>query len=204
MSEQGSAAWKAERCGKVTASKLSDLMAKTKTGPGASRADYLAMLVAERLTGNPAEGYTNAAMAWGTEHEGEARMAYGAKAGYFVEQVGFMPHPTIPMSGASPDGLCDDDGMVEIKCPKTATHIETLRGAPIDRKYVLQMQWQMACTGRQWCDFCSYDPRLPDTMRLFIKRVPRDDALIATMEAEVRVFLQEVDQTVADLKAKYG
>lgn len=200
---QGSAEWKAARVGKVTASRVADVVAKTKTGWGASRANYMAELVAERLTGNAAEAYTNAAMQWGTDHEGEARAAYEFATDTFVEEIGFAEHPSIPMAGASPDGLVGDDGLVEIKCPNTATHIETLLGQEVPAKYVTQMQWQMACTGRKWCDFASFDPRMPDEMQLFIKRVNRDDARVAELEKEVSIFLGEVAEKVSSLSERF-
>lgn len=199
---QGSAEWLAIRCGKVTASRVADVIAKTKTGYGASRANYMAELIAERLTGEPAERFTNAAMAWGTEKEPEARALYdllNAK----VTEVGFVPHPTISDSGASPDGLVGDDGLVEIKCPNTSTHIDTLLGQVVPAKYVTQMQWQMACTGRQWCDFVSYDPRLPDSMRLFVQRVERDQAAIDDMSGEIIAFLVDLDGKVSALRSRY-
>lgn len=201
--EQGSPEWLALRCGKVTASKIADMLAKTKTGWGAGRANYRAQLVAERLTGMVAETYSNAAMEWGTEKEAEARDAYSFYQGADVELVGFVPHPTIVMSGASPDGRVGADGMVEIKCPNTATHIETLLGGEVPGKYRLQMMWQLACDGRRWCDFVSYDPRMPEDMRLFVRRIERDDARIAELETEVRAFLAEVDETVARLTSLY-
>ena len=197
--EQGTEAWLQARCGKVTASKIADLMAKTKSGPAASRANYMAQLICERLTGTVEPTYTNAAMQHGTDTEPEARKAYELYANVFVEQVGMIPHPKIAMSGASPDGLVDDDGLVEIKCPNTATHLETLLGAPIERKYILQMQWQMACTGRKWCDFASFDPRLPESMRLFVRRIQRDELLLVEVEKEVREFISELDSKVAEL-----
>jgi len=204
MIEQGSEEWFAERCGKVTASRIGDLMAQTKSGWGASRANYAAQLVAERLTGTPAETFSNAAMKWGTETEPQARAAYEFYSGLSVAEVGFVPHPTISQSGASPDGLVGDDGLVEIKCPNTATHIETLLGGVVPGKYNYQMQWQMACTGRDWCDWVSYDPRMPESMRLFTKRVMRDDTLLAILTNEIQIFLAEVDQTVTTLKASYA
>ncbi len=204
MSEQGTDAWLAERMGKVTASRIADMMAKTKSGWGASRANYAAQLVAERLTGVPAETFSNAAMKWGTETEPQARAAYSFYSGLPVQEVGFVPHPTISQSGASPDGLVGDLGLVEIKCPGTATHIETLLEGAIPGKYNLQMQWQLACTGRQWCDWVSFDPRMPESMRLFIKRVNRDGGLIKELEAEVNLFLSEIEITVAKLKANYA
>lgn len=201
--EQGSEAWLQARLGKVTASRIGDLMAKTKTGYSTSRANYMAQLVTERLTGRVEQGFTNAAMQWGTEAEPRARQAYEERACCFVEQAGLIEHPTIPQAGASPDGLVDDDGLVEIKCPLTATHIETLLGAPIDRKYLLQMQWQMACTGRAWCDFVSFDDRLPPAMALHIRRVDRDNKLIAEIEDEVRQFLSELDSKISELQSTY-
>lgn len=202
--EQGSAEWFALRCGKVTASRVSDVVAKTRSGPAASRANYLAQLVAERLTGNIAETYSNAVMQWGTDQEPEARTAYEFLRNAAVEQVGFVGHPTISMSGASPDGLVGADGLVEIKCPNTATHIETLLGQSIPGKYETQMLWQMACTGRAWCDFVSYDPRLPESMQLFVQRLDRNDTRISELEAEVVTFLAELDTTVAALTRLYG
>lgn len=203
MIEQGTAEWLALRCGKVTASRVADVIAKTKTGYGASRANYMAELIAERLTGEPAEKFTNAAMAWGTEKEPEARDLYAFMVDAEVQQVGLIEHPNINDCGASPDGLVGDDGLVEIKCPNTATHIDTLLGQTVPAKYVTQMQWQMACTGRRWCDFVSYDPRLPDSMRLFIKRVERDQAAIDDMSGEVIAFLAELNDKVAALRERY-
>lgn len=200
---QGSPEWFAARLGKVTASRVADVIAKTKTGYGASRSNYMAELVAERLTGTSGEKFSNAAMQWGTEKEPEARAAYVFAHEVEVDEIGFVGHPRITMSGASPDGLIGSDGLIEIKCPNTATHIETLIGQTVPGKYVTQMQWQMACTGRQWCDFASFDPRLPGPMRLFVRRVARDDALIAELEAEVVAFLGELDAKVARLSALY-
>jgi len=203
MVDQRSPEWFAERLGKVTASCIHKVMAKTKTGYGADRANYHAQLVTERLTGTVAESFSNAAMQWGTETEPQARAMYSFNAGVEVEETGFHPHPSIVMSGASPDGLVGGLGLLEVKCPNSATHIATLTGAGIDRKYLLQMQWQIACTERQWCDFASFDPRLPLEMQLHVERVQRDDALIDEIEGEVRKFLAEVAATVADLESRY-
>lgn len=205
MSEivQGTPEWFAARLGCVTASRVADVVAKTKSGPAASRANYAAQLIAERLTGAAPEGFTNAAMQWGTAMEPDARAAYEFRYDKEVVEVGFVEHPTIEMSGASPDGLVGDNGLVEIKCPNTATHIDTLLGQAVPGKYIIQVQWQMACTGRAWCDFVSFDPRMPESMSLFVYRVKRDDTHIATLESDVRVFLAEVDQRVADLTARY-
>jgi putative phage-type endonuclease len=202
MIEQGSAEWKALRLGKATASRISDVVAKTKTGWGASRANYMAELIAERLTGNAAEGFMNAAMAWGTEKEPEALAAYEFLTNVEIQRVAFVPHPAIAMSGASPDGLAGD-GLVEVKCPNTATHLETLLAGAVPTKYITQMQWQMACTGRPWCDFCSYDPRLPEEMRLFVRRVQRDNTMIADLEIAVSVFLTESNDKGAALRGRY-
>lgn len=200
---QGSPEWLALRCGKVTASRVADVIAKTKTGVSASRAKYAGELIAERLTGTPAERYSNAAMSWGTEHEPEARKAYEFYRDTDVVEVGFVSHPTIGDSGASPDGLVDADGLLEIKAPESHTHIETLLTKTVPSKYVTQMMWQMACTGRQWCDFVSYDPRLPESMQFFCQRVMRDDAVIAELEREVVAFLNEVRGKVAELRRLY-
>lgn len=203
MHEQGSPEWLQERCGKVTASRIADLMAKTKSGWSASRANYASQLICERLTGCVAPSFTNAAMIHGTETEPEARRAYEFFVDRDVQQVGFAPHPTINMAGASPDGLVGDDGLLELKCPNSATHIETLLLGQIPDKYMKQMQFQMACTGRQWCDFASYDNRLPERMRLYVQRVKRDAALVGEIEADVTAFLKEIDETVEQLRARY-
>jgi putative phage-type endonuclease len=193
MIEQGTAEWKQQRCGKITASRIADVMAKTKSGYGASRKTYMTELLVERVTGVPTEHYVNAAMQWGTDQEPNAREEYEVRYGVEVELVGYVSHPAIDFAGASPDGLVETEGMVEIKCPATATHIETILGGKVPRKYLLQMQWQMACTVRQWCDFASYDPRIDDArLNLYCTRVQRDDALIAEIEAEVRQFEQEL------------
>lgn len=203
MIEQGSAEWFAQRLGKLTASRIADALAKTKTGWGASRANYMAQLVAERLTGAAQDSYTNAAMQWGIDTEPHARAAYEFRTDCTVDPVGFVDHPVIEMAGASPDGLVGTDGLVEIKCPNTATHIETLLGGSVPTKYGLQMQWQMACTGRKWCDFVSFDPRMPENMRMFCHRMRRDDALIKSLEKDVIDFLGELDRKVDDLRKLY-
>ena len=201
MMVQGSDEWLQARCGKVTASRISDVVAKTKSGYGSSRANYMAELIAERMTGRPAGSFTNAAMQWGTETEPMAREQYEMHEFVDVEQVGLIDHPQIEMSGASPDGLVGDDGLVEIKCPNTATHIDTLLGQSISDKYIKQMQWQMACTDRKWCDFVSYDPRMPDRHALFVKRVERDQEMIDNLEHEVEKFLSEVSEKIKRLES---
>lgn len=201
---QGSDEWKALRLGKVTASRVADVVGRTKTGYGAGRANYMAQLIAERLTNTVAEAYTNAAMIHGTETEPEARSAYEFYQGVSVKEVAFVPHPAIDQAGCSPDGLVGDDGLVEIKCPNTATHLDTLLGHAVPSKYETQMQFQMACTGRQWCDFVSFDPRMPENMRLFIKRLPRDDKRIAELEKEIAAFLLEMAVKLSELNSLYG
>jgi predicted phage-related endonuclease len=201
---QGSAPWLAARCGSLGASQVHEALAKTTKGWGAGRANTMATLVVERLTGCPSEGFTNAAMQWGTATEPQARDAYSFHADVDVEQVGLIKHPQIAGTHASPDGLIGEDGLTEIKCPQSATHIATLLGEPIAGKYVTQVQWQLACTGRAWCDWVSFDPRLPGEMQLFVQRIQRDDAMIADLEREVAVFLAEVAAKVEQLQARYS
>jgi putative phage-type endonuclease len=202
--EQRSPEWYAKRLGKVTASRTPDVMAKTKAGQrSASWATYMGELIAETLTGVPTEKYTTAAMQRGVDVEAEGRAAYQFETATLVTEIGFVEHPTIAMAGASPDGLIGTDGLLEIKCPNTATHIETLLGQSVPAKYQTQMQFQMACTGRAWVDFVSFDSRLPESMSLFIKRVPRDDKLIAEIEKQVTEFLSELDDKIAQLGKRY-
>ena len=189
--------WFAARLGKVTASRVFDAVNKIKSGGyAASREDYKFELALERITNNRTPFRTTAAMQWGTDTEPEARSAYEAATGVFVTEVGLVDHPSIPMAAASPDGLVGDDGLIEIKCPESKQHFENLSKRRADTKYLYQMMWQMACTGRQWCDFVSYDPRFPHHLQMLIVRVARDDQLIADLESEVRLFLSEVDQLV--------
>ena len=197
--EQRTDEWFAARIGKVTASRVADVIAKTKTGYSATRDNYMAQLVCERLTGQKGETFTNAAMQHGTETEPLARLSYEVAQNVLVDEVGFVPHPSIQMAGASPDGLVGDDGLLEIKCPNTATHIETLLSQTVPGKYNTQMQFQMACTGRKWCDFVSFDNRLPHELQLFVKRVPRDDEFIKQIEAEIVQFLAELDDKITKL-----
>ena len=204
MDEQRTEAWHNARCGKVTASNLHKVLAKTKTGYGADRGHYMTQLVLERITGNRADGYTSAAIQWGIEQEQFARAAYEAYRGVLVEEVGFIPHPTIEMAGASPDGLVEG-GMVEIKCPESKTFLEViLSNNPVESKYFAQMQWQMRCADRPWCDYVVFDPRFPPKAQLFIVRVNRDDRWIEEAETEVKKFLAEVEEKVQALKQKIG
>lgn len=202
--QQLSPEWIAARIGKVTASRVADIMARTKSGYSTSRQNYMAELICERLTGSKAEGFTNAAMQWGLDNEASAKATYAFMTNAEVLPAGFDLHPVIADFGASPDGYVGSDGLVEIKCPLTATHLETLLEGYVDAKYQTQMQVQMACTGRQWCDFISYDPRLPVDMQLFVKRIPRDASRIAEIETEVRGFLTELAAKMDALKAKFG
>lgn len=192
--------WFKARAGKVTASRVADIMAKTKTGYSASRQNYAAQLVAERLTGTPAESFSNAAMQWGTDTEPMARAAYEMATGHFVTEVGFIPHPDIEFAGASPDGLIGDDALVEIKCPNTATHIDYLLNRKIPSKYEAQMAWQIICTGRQWCDWVSFDPRMPEHLQLLIIQYRPTEEYLQEITREVISFLDEVADTVAKLQ----
>ena len=189
--------WLKSRYGWATASRLADLMAKTKTGVSASRAKYMAQVCVERITNQPYDsGFTSAAMQRGIELEPVAISAYEAHQFVTVEPASFVRHPRIEYAGASPDGFIGDDGLVECKCPETHTHLETVDGKSIDRRYMLQMQFQMACSGREWCDYVSFDNRLPGALALHVRRVSRDDGLIAEIESEVEQFLAEVAERV--------
>jgi len=203
MIEQRTTEWFAQRCGHLTASRIADMMARTQKGWGASRANYAAQLIAERLTGVAESGFTSAAMQHGIDTEAAARAAYSFMKDVEVVEAPFVLHPRLAWSGASPDGFVGDDGLIEIKCPNTATHITTLRGGEIPDKYIKQMQWQMACTERDWCDFVSFDPRMPVEMQLHIQRVDRDNDLIAEIESAAIGFLDEIAATVAELEAIY-
>jgi len=194
--DQRSEEWYSARLGKVTASRLSDVLATIKTGEAAARANYRIELVAERLTGKSTPRFTSAAMQWGVDCEPMARSAYETETGLIVTEVGFVDHPTIEMTGASPDGLVGDDGLIEIKCPDTKTHIQTLTSKKAPSEYIPQMQWQMACTGRQWVDFVSFDPRLPEHLMLEIIRVDRDQSLIDKYSESVNRFLADVSHTI--------
>lgn len=196
--------WYAARCGKVTASRIGDILKTIRNGNyAASRRNYAAQLVTERLTGQVAENlYTNEFMEWGKEWEPIAREKYIEKTGASVLEVGSIDHPSIPYSSASPDGVIGDDGLLEIKCLIKANHIDILLKEDMS-KYILQMYWQMACTGRQWCDFVSYNPEMPEDMQLFIKRVERDEEEISRIENEVKTFLDEVAETTEELEKKF-
>lgn len=198
--EQGTEEWMALRLGKVTASRIADLTATTRSGYGASRANYMAELICQRLTGVRQETYTNAAMQHGIDTEPEARTCYEFLRDAEVELASFVPHPSIEMAGASPDGYVGDDGLIEIKCPSTNTHIDTLLGSAIDGKYIKQIQWQLCCTERSWADFVSFDNRLPPKLQIHIQRVHRDDKLILELETEVVKFLAELEAKLEALE----
>lgn len=196
--QQQTPEWFAARCGKATASRFKDILAKIKSGEAADRRNYRAELVCERLTGKADAGFTNAAMAWGTEQEPFARIAYMAKTGNIVEEIGFVAHPTLA-AGASPDGLIGEDGGLEIKCPNKATHLATLRSQSVPPEHMPQVQGAMWITGRKWWDFVSYHPEFPEGLQLFVKRVERDNDYIASLETEVSTFLAEVEADVVAL-----
>lgn len=203
--EQRSEEWFAVRLGKVTASRIGDILATIRNGNwSASRRNYAAELVTERLNGKPAhEAFTSEHMRYAIEHEPLAREAYERKTGNKVTEIAFVDHPTIPLSGASPDGLVGNDGLIEIKCLNTANQIQTLLDEEVDEKYRLQMLWQVACTGRKWCDFVAYDPHLPEEMQLFIKRFEFTPEEIQDTEQQVTRFLKEVAATEEALRAKF-
>lgn len=201
---QGSDEWRLARVGSLGASRLHDAIARTKTGYGASRANLMAELICERLMGQPAERFVSSAMAHGTETEPEARSAYVFYTSNSVIEVGLIRHPKIEQSHGSPDGLVNDDGMLEIKCPQSAGHLETLLTQKIPERYVTQMMWQMAVSGRQWVDYVSYNPSFPENMRLFIKRVMRDDKRINELETEVAGFFLELAVKLSQLNSLYG
>lgn len=201
--EQRSEEWHKLRLGRLTASRVADATARTKSGWGASRANYMAELVCERLTGVQAERYVSKEMTWGTEQEPNARAAYEWVFDVEVQEVGFIQHPTLD-AGGSPDGLVGDDGMIELKCPGSAQHIETLLTKAIDGRYIKQMQWLMGCSGRAWCDFSTFDPRMPEPLQLWTFRVMRDDKMIAELEHEAVIFLRELDEKVAALRKLGG
>lgn len=201
---QHSAEWYEARRGKVTASRVGDVIRKLKGGDySTARANYMMELLAERLGGEVAERFQSAEMRWGSEQEVEAIAAYEWRRNIDVTACGFIDHPSLA-AGTSPDGLVDDDGLVEIKCPNTVQHVETLLSGRPPEKYAAQMMWHMACTGRAFCDFVSFDPRLPDAMRLFVRRVHRDAECIEMLEAAVGQFLAELEEMEARVRQFYS
>lgn len=206
--EQRSAEWFHLRAGSFTASRCSDLMARTKSGPSASRGNLIALLAVERLTGQPVETYRNAAMERGTELEAEARDAYSFAHGVAVAEVGYVPHPTIPNCGCSPDGLIGNDGLLEVKCPSSmAKHLDALRSGSHAVEYRWQLQHQLFVTGRQWVDAVSYHPSFPDGLELAILRVNRDESAIAEIEKSVLEAENEVEAVIKqmeEIRRKHG
>jgi putative phage-type endonuclease len=206
MIEQRTDEWFQQRLGKVTASRISDVIAKTKTGVSTSRQNYLIQLVSERLTGKKGDSFVNQAMLDGIERESAARALYMLNRDVSVTEVGFFDHPVITNSGASPDGAVNAEeegkyaGLIEIKCPIETTHTNTLMSKSVPSKYIPQMQWQLACTGASWVDFVSYNPNFPPELQLFIARVDRNQIYISELEVEVEKFLDEVEQTIIKLK----
>ncbi|MBN49951.1 MAG: exonuclease [Spongiibacteraceae bacterium] len=198
MDEQRSEEWFADRLGTPSGSRTADIMAKTKSGYGAARKNYMMELLCQRLTGTREEGFTSAAMQRGTDLEPLARSAYEMATGLTVDEVGFVRLPDMDF-GASPDGLVGDDGLIEIKCPNTAQHVEFLQTSKPDGRYQWQMLAQMACTGRQWCDFVSFDDRMPEPLQIAYVRFERDEEKIAEMLAEVKEFLAELDALEAEM-----
>lgn len=197
---QGDPTWLQERCGRVTASRVGDVVKKLKNGnSSAARETYKMELLTEILTGNTFDHYVTAEMQWGIETEPLARTAYEIERNIEVERVGLFVHPAIDRAAASPDGLVGDDGIVEFKCPNTVTHLGYIVEDVLPEQYIPQIMWQLACTGRKWADYCSYDPRLPQEFCLFIKRLQRDDKVIAEMEREVEKFIAEVNEMAAKL-----
>lgn len=200
--EQRTAEWFQARVGKATASRFKDVMAKLKNGsPAAARINYLVDIATERLTKSATPHYSNSAMQWGVTHEASARIVYEQRRQLQVEETGFIQHEELD-AGASPDGLVDWDGLIEIKCPyNSSVHVMTwMDGMPED--HVAQVQGQLWITGRQWCDFISFDPRMPPALQLYVERIGRNDSYIAGLETEIRKFLIDVDTMVATLMEK--
>lgn len=192
--DQRSPEWLAERIGHVTASRFANVLDITKKGTeSAKRRNYKVDVLVERLTGQPTEHYVSLPMQAGIDNEPMARMAYEAATGAIVEQVGFIHHPTIKWVGGSPDGLVGADGGVELKCPQPAEHIRILLTKDI-ADYQAQIQGLMWIKARQWWDFVSYCPQMPDGLQVYIQRVPRDDDYIAELAGNVLQFLAEVDE----------
>ena len=203
MLEQGSQEWLEARAGSLGASQVADALATTKSGWGASRANVRAQLVRERLTGKPTETFCSAAMQRGKDLEPQARAMYAFQTGYDIAEVAIVKHPSIEGSHCSPDGLCGDAGMLEIKCCGDARHFEILQGDNPEDRYVKQCRWQMAVTGRKWVDLAYFNPDWPAEMQLVVHRIERVESEIEEMEAEVAKFLTEVSADVAALQSKY-
>ena len=200
MIAQGTDEWHLMRLGKVTGSRVAELMAKTKSGESSSRKNYMMELLCQRLTGKRVELFATQAMQRGTDLEPIARSCYEAATGIMVREASFVFHSTIMPFGASPDGFVGDDGLLEIKCPNTAQHVEFLTNRKPDGKYIWQMHAQMACTGRMWCDFVSFDDRMPDALQYACVRVNADKEKLVELEKEVVRFLEELDSLESKMK----
>ena len=204
MLQQGSNEWRQARCGSVGASDAPRVVRRTKTGYSADRDSLMAEKVLERLTDTPFEKYKTLAMLKGIEREPEARLLYSMVRGVEVDEVGLVQHPFVVGSHASPDGYVSGTGLIEIKCPEPAKHLDTLVSEQISNDHIVQMQWQMACTGRHWCDFVSFNPDYPAAMSLWVKRIHRDPAFISDLEREISIFIREVDRKVEQLSRRYA
>lgn len=190
---QGTGEWFSARAGKLTASRMRSAMKRLRNGDdSAERRDLKIELLVERMSDEIVYKYRNPAMDWGVEQEPFAKEAYERKTGRLITDVGFVDHPAIENCGASPDGLVDD-GLIEIKCPTTATHIQYVLDGEVPEAYQPQMILQCASTRREWCDFVSYDPRLPEPQQLFVRRFYPTPAQIENVEKEAREFLSEVE-----------
>mgnify|MGYP000190916115 FL=1 len=198
---QGSDEWLMARCGKVTASKVAEVLAMTKTGPSERRTKYMWQLVSERLTGDFTRTFTNDAMLHGIENEPIAREFYEALNDLSVEQVGLYIHPRFDFAAASPDGLVGDDGLIEIKCLTTVNHLRSIYENQPPKDYLPQVHWQMACTGRKWCDLTLFDPRVPLEMQLHTFRIHRDESEIERLEAGVEAFNNEIEAVITNLRS---
>ncbi|WP_375667890.1 MULTISPECIES: lambda exonuclease family protein [unclassified Bartonella] len=204
--EQRTAEWFQARLGKVTASNIYSVLSKTTKGlPTSKYEDYKIKLMTERLTGETSPYYETEDMRWGIEHEDDALREYGFIYDADITKCGFIQHPTIEMAGASPDGLIGEDGLIEVKCPRSVTHMRFCIGDEIKPEYHAQMQFQMACTGRKWCDFVSYDPRFTGEffhLRMKVKRILRDDQQIEQINQAVETFLAEIQREIKQLSTK--
>lgn len=194
------------RAGSIGASDVPDLVRRTNSGWSATRAKLMALKVLELMTGFALPTYQSKAMADGIEKQPLATAAYAFVYDVTVEQPrapGLVPHPLIHGAHASPDGLVGARGLVEVKCPEHAAHLDTLLSEKITRDYRVQIQWQLACTGRDWCDYVSWHPDFPAPMQLWVQRVERDPLMMDELERDVRAFIAEAQAKVAELKRRY-
>jgi putative phage-type endonuclease len=208
-SQQGDA-WLRNRIGRITGSCLADVCSYLTRASGAKKAGdssakrdgYRMQLIAERLTGRATDHYVSLSMEHGTNTEDDARIYYEGATRQMCAPVGFVLHPQYDFTGASPDALVGSDGVLEIKCPETTTHLEYIDAGVVPPEYVAQIMWELACTGRKWADFISFDPRVQDDkLRFFYRRMERDEAMIATYTAEVLKLNAEIEYWIAEHKA---